>query len=263
MCCGCPARTLEAAAWSSVGRGSVHVRSHPGRQSTTPCRSAVGDVGRSSRSAARCSSWRLAACRQRVLASFAIVPLELFRVGILGGAAMGPHDALAIPERYTLVSYMFLHGDIMHLTGNMLFLWVFGDNVEDALGHLRYRAVLCALRDRGRPGARGDAAGVGHSADRRQRGDRGRDRGLCDPLPQSHGVGAGVPLFSARITAAFALGAWILTQFAMLAVPYVMPGAEDRPGVVVVAYRRHSRGGRGDPADAEDWTRRDARVTTS
>lgn len=37
-----------------------------------------------------------------------------------------------------LVTSMFLHGGLLHLAGNMLFLWVFGDNVEDALGHFRY-----------------------------------------------------------------------------------------------------------------------------
>ena len=43
-----------------------------------------------------------------------------------------------MPERFTLVTYMFLHGSWIHLLGNMLFLWVFGDNVEDAMGHLRF-----------------------------------------------------------------------------------------------------------------------------
>lgn len=53
---------------------------------------------------------------------------------------------LYIPELLTYVSYSFLHGDIWHLGGNMLFLWVFGDNVEDALGHFRYLLfyLLCA-----------------------------------------------------------------------------------------------------------------------
>ncbi len=40
----------------------------------------------------------------------------------------------------TLITSMFLHGDLHHLLGNMLFLWIFGDNVEDALGHLNYLA---------------------------------------------------------------------------------------------------------------------------
>ena len=38
----------------------------------------------------------------------------------------------------TFVSSMFLHGGIMHLVGNMLFLWIFGDNMEDQMGHLGY-----------------------------------------------------------------------------------------------------------------------------
>ena len=39
---------------------------------------------------------------------------------------------------YTVFTSMFLHGGIIHFGGNMLFLFVFGDNVEDAFGHLRY-----------------------------------------------------------------------------------------------------------------------------
>ena len=39
---------------------------------------------------------------------------------------------------YTLVTYAFLHGGWEHIIGNMLFLWIFGDNIEDAVGHLRY-----------------------------------------------------------------------------------------------------------------------------
>jgi membrane associated rhomboid family serine protease len=38
----------------------------------------------------------------------------------------------------TLLTSIFMHGGIAHIFGNMLFLWIFGDNVEDALGHLRY-----------------------------------------------------------------------------------------------------------------------------
>ena len=39
----------------------------------------------------------------------------------------------------TLLISMFMHGSLMHLLGNMLFLWIFGDNIEDDLGHPRYR----------------------------------------------------------------------------------------------------------------------------
>ena len=44
----------------------------------------------------------------------------------------------------TLVSSMFLHGGVMHLAGNMLFLWVFGDNLEDEMGHLPFLAFYLA-----------------------------------------------------------------------------------------------------------------------
>ncbi len=43
-----------------------------------------------------------------------------------------------VPVYITLLTSMFMHGGFMHLGGNMLFLWIFGDNVEDALGHVRY-----------------------------------------------------------------------------------------------------------------------------
>jgi membrane associated rhomboid family serine protease len=47
----------------------------------------------------------------------------------------------------TLLTSMFMHGGIAHLFGNMLFLWIFGDNVEDTLGHLRYAGfyLVCGL----------------------------------------------------------------------------------------------------------------------
>jgi membrane associated rhomboid family serine protease len=54
----------------------------------------------------------------------------------------------------TYVTYAFLHGDIFHLGGNMLFLWVFGDNVEDALGHVPLPGLLPRVRGGGRAGAR-------------------------------------------------------------------------------------------------------------
>lgn len=43
-----------------------------------------------------------------------------------------------IPVWLTLITSMFMHGGIAHIFGNMLFLWIFGDNIEDRLGHVRY-----------------------------------------------------------------------------------------------------------------------------
>ena len=58
-----------------------------------------------------------------------------------------PPNFASVPEPLTYVTYSFLHGDLFHLGGNMLFLWVFGDNVEDALGHIKYFIfyILCAI----------------------------------------------------------------------------------------------------------------------
>ena len=61
-----------------------------------------------------------------------MVPARLF-----GGGAEAP-GALWPP--LTLLSYQFLHVDLWHLGGNMLALWVFGDNVEDAMGRFRFAA---------------------------------------------------------------------------------------------------------------------------
>ena len=78
------------------------------------------------------------------VASFAVIPSELISVQYVGGPAMGPLDKFSIPEWMTLISYMFFHFDVFHLLGNMLFLWVFGDNVEDAMGHLKFLVFYLA-----------------------------------------------------------------------------------------------------------------------
>jgi len=53
----------------------------------------------------------------------------------------------AFPAAATLLTYMFLHAGWMHIIGNMLFLWVFGDNIEDAMGHGRFLCfyLLCGF----------------------------------------------------------------------------------------------------------------------
>src|SRR3712207_2695260 len=60
----------------------------------------------------------------------------------LSGDPVGRIDLQPTPGSVylTLLTSMFMHGGIMHLLGNMLFLWIFGDNIEDDLGHARYAA---------------------------------------------------------------------------------------------------------------------------
>jgi membrane associated rhomboid family serine protease len=43
-----------------------------------------------------------------------------------------------VPLYFTLITSMFMHGGIAHIAGNMLFLWIFGDQIEDRLGHIKY-----------------------------------------------------------------------------------------------------------------------------
>jgi membrane associated rhomboid family serine protease len=52
-----------------------------------------------------------------------------------------------IPVYFTLITSMFMHGGIAHIAGNMLYLWIFGDNIENALGHKRYLLfyLLCGI----------------------------------------------------------------------------------------------------------------------
>ena len=67
-----------------------------------------------------------------LVASFGVVPARTER---LLAHPTGPAAAVAIIPLFTS---MFLHGGVLHILGNMLFLWVFGASVEDRLGHLRY-----------------------------------------------------------------------------------------------------------------------------
>ncbi|HGG65149.1 MAG TPA: rhomboid family intramembrane serine protease [Rhodobacteraceae bacterium] len=59
--------------------------------------------------------------------------------------AMVPKMVTSGDHYYTLISSMFLHGGFMHLAGNMLFLWIFGDNMEEQLGHIGYLLFYFAV----------------------------------------------------------------------------------------------------------------------
>lgn len=140
-----------------------------------------------------------------------------FSYGFVPAVANGqetlPPEWDIIPEPATYVTYAFLHGNFMHLAGNMLFIWVFGDNVEDAVGHVRFVFffLACAV-----------AGAFAHSL---------AQPSSISPLIGASGAAAGVitaylmlhphvkvwilalgriPL---RIPAMWVIGAWILFQF--------------------------------------------------
>jgi membrane associated rhomboid family serine protease len=138
--------------------------------------------------------------------AFGVIPAEFLGAGLRSELAV-------IPEPLTFITYVFLHGGWMHLIGNMLFLWVFGDNVEDAMGHARFLAFyfLC-----------GAAGGLAHA--------------LANPTSEAPLIGASaavagtlaaylilhprvklwvlvlgrIPL---KISAMWVIGAWIVFQF--------------------------------------------------
>jgi len=148
------------------------------------------------------------------IASFGLTPAELF--GGSGGGLGGASSELQVPEGLTLITYQFLHGDILHLLSNMIFLWVFGDNVEDAMGHVKFLIfyLLCGI-----------VAGLAHAV---------LAPTSTMPLIGASGAVAGViaaylilhprvrvwclafRFIPLRIPAAWVLGVWVATQFVMV-----------------------------------------------
>ena len=68
--------------------------------------------------------------------------LLVYQFGAVPAAILGtkhlPPALAMIPPAFGVFTSMFLHGGWLHLIGNMLYLWIFGNNIEDAMGHVRY-----------------------------------------------------------------------------------------------------------------------------
>jgi len=73
---------------------------------------------------------------ERFVTEWGVVPAELVDAWSSGGWLSG--------ESLTLVTSQFLHGDWLHILGNMLFLWIFGNNIEDRFGRLRFLSFYLA-----------------------------------------------------------------------------------------------------------------------
>lgn len=162
-----------------------------------------------------------------LLVNFSIIPDELLQFAqtqpalqvpppteVPPGAPDQSTGGLILPEEVTLITYMFLHGNFLHLLGNMVFLWVFGDNVEDCMGHLRFLIfyLLCGV-----------FAGLVHAlvslpSDIPMIGASGAVAGVIAAYLMLHPrvriwvlVMWRVPL---RVSAGFALAVWVVIQFA-------------------------------------------------
>lgn len=87
----------------------------------------------------------------RSVCTLGLVPGELLQTIAAGTRVqLGPDSwcvVTAAADWLTLFSHMFMHGSWMHIIGNMWFLWIFGNNVEDSMGHVRFAFfyVLCGL----------------------------------------------------------------------------------------------------------------------
>jgi len=79
------------------------------------------------------------------------VQVFLFQFGTIPSVVLGakklPAQLAVIPPMASVFTSMFLHGGWMHLVGNMWFLWIFGNNIEEAMGHVRYLAfyLICGI----------------------------------------------------------------------------------------------------------------------
>lgn len=76
--------------------------------------------------------WQLGQDADAVAYSYGMIPAVVF------GSAKLPPALAVLPPWATIFTSMFLHAGWLHLGGNMLFLWIFGNNIEDLLGHVRY-----------------------------------------------------------------------------------------------------------------------------
>ena len=79
------------------------------------------------------------------LFSYSFIALNIIIYYLQTTTASGLYDYAAVPaeivhgqDLHTLITSMFLHGGLMHIIGNMLFLWVFADNIEATIGNFRF-----------------------------------------------------------------------------------------------------------------------------
>ncbi len=135
-----------------------------------------------------------------------VIPAVLF------GHAVLPPGYDLVPAWATLVTSLFLHGGFLHLLGNMLFLQVFGDNVEDSMGHGRFLAFYLAC---------GVVAGLAHAAmgtasEDPLIGASGAVAGVIGAYlvlhPRANVFGLVLNVLPLRIRASWALGLWLSLQ---------------------------------------------------
>ncbi|HEU4684275.1 MAG TPA: rhomboid family intramembrane serine protease [Nitrospira sp.] len=140
--------------------------------------------------------------------------LFVFQYGAIPAVVFGHAElpVVAVPPYATLLTSMFLHGGWMHLIGNMLYLWIFGNNIEDVMGHARFVLfyLLCGVL------AALSHAVIDPSSTIPMVGASGAISGVLGAyillFPRAH-VLVLIPAFgTARVPAGIVLGMWFATQ---------------------------------------------------
>ena len=162
---------------------------------------------------------------EAAVAGFGVTPRDLLGSTTVLAPSSFSGEQYPFGAETTLITYMFFHADIFHLIGNMLFLWVFGDNVEDAMGHARFLLFYLAC---------GVFAGLCHAfvspdSDLPLIGASGAVAGVIAAYLMLHPrVNVWVLAFKViplRLTAGLMLGIWIAFQIVMVAMPQAGPVA--------------------------------------
>jgi membrane associated rhomboid family serine protease len=147
--------------------------------------------------------------RQGIVYALGAIPAVLLQDAQL------PPELSWVPTSATLVTSMFLHGGWMHLLGNMLYLWVFGNNVEDAMGHWRFILFylvcgIAAVYAHAVPNADSEVPMVGAS---------GAISGVLGAYillyPHARilvGIPLGIIVHTVRLSALWVLGFWFVMQ---------------------------------------------------
>lgn len=163
---------------------------------------------------------------EAAIRSLGFTPSDFFMRGFGPGAGSGPW--------LTLITSMFLHGGLMHLGGNMLYLWIFGNNVEDALGHARFLVfyVACGIAAALTQGVAEPETGLPMV------GASGAISGVLGAYvliyPRARItviIPLGLILYPTKISSVFVVGFWFVMQLVSAAL--AEPGA---PGVAWLAH---------------------------
>ena len=150
-------------------------------------------------------------------ADAAIMVLGFVPASLLGAHLAPPPGYVDLPPSATILTSMFMHGGLLHLGGNMLYLWIFGNNVEDAMGHVRYALFyfICGI------GAALTLAFIGPHSEVPMVGASGAISGVLAAyvflFPRSRVtvvVPLGIIFYPMAISAMWVVGFWFLLQLA-------------------------------------------------